>query len=147
MGEESILVVEDEPEISTVVSRMLRRAGYAVTEACGVAEAQEAFRVAPKPFALIVCDVVLPDKSGAALVAHAMRLYPTAKVLLMSGLPLDILTARGLLPPDIVTGGRVYFRQKPFSFPELMDEVSSILTPQAPPPEPNKKAGLARATH
>ena len=147
MGQQSILVVEDEPEISAVVSCMLRRGGYAVTEARGVVEGREAFDRAPKQFDLIVCDVVLREESGASLVAHVMRLCPSAKVLLISGLPLDILTARGLLPPHIVAGGQVNFRQKPFNLPELIEAVNCILAPHVALAGSQERAGVASVAH
>src|SRR3954454_10012652 len=77
---EAILVVEDEPQISRVVTAMLRRAGYAVSEARSVADAREAFALAETPFNLIVCDVVLSNESGAMLAQEVGRLYPSTKV-------------------------------------------------------------------
>jgi len=50
VSQAAILVVEDEPQISRVVSAILRRAGYAVSEARGVAEAREALARAEVPF-------------------------------------------------------------------------------------------------
>ena len=85
VSQATILVVEDEPQISRVVSAILRCAGYAVTEARGVAEARQALALAEVPFELIVCDVVLPNESGAALAEDANRLRISAKVLLISG--------------------------------------------------------------
>jgi len=127
LSQEAILVVEDEPQISTVVCAILRRAGYAVSEARGVAEAREAFALAVVPFNLIICDVLLPQESAASLVADVEWLYPGSKVLLMSGLPMDMLEDRGLLSPEILAGGRVFYRQKPFSPQELVAEVDRIL--------------------
>ena len=127
VSQAAILVVEDEPQISRVVSAILRRAGYAVSEARGVAEAREALARAEVPFKLIVCDVVLPNESGAALAKDANRFYHSSKVLLISGLPFDMLEDRRFLSPDILVGGRVFYKQKPFSNQELLTEVDLIL--------------------
>jgi len=138
VSQASILVVEDEPRISKVVSEILRRAGYAVTEARGVAEARKVLALAEVPFKLIVCDVVLPDESGAALAEDANRLCFSSKVLLISGLPFDMLEDRSFLTADILLSGRVFYRQKPFSQGELMSEVDRIL---------NTKVRLADAAY
>ena len=55
------------------------------------------------------------------------RLYPSTKVLLISGLPFDMLTERGLISPEVFAGGRVHYKQKPFSNQELLAEVDRIL--------------------
>jgi DNA-binding NtrC family response regulator len=131
VNQATILVVEDEPQTSRVVSAILRRAGYVVSEARGVAEAREILARAEVPFKLIVCDVVMPDESGAALAEDANRSCHSSKVLLISGLPLDMLEDLNFLSPNVFLGGRAFYKQKPFSNGELLTEVDRILNTKA----------------
>jgi two-component system cell cycle sensor histidine kinase/response regulator CckA len=81
----SVLIVEDEPAVRTLVSRALEAAGYAVS----VAEnAQEALRIYGEtdfhPDVLLT-DIVMPDSDGAALAIAMRASQPDLRVVFMSG--------------------------------------------------------------
>ncbi len=85
-----ILVVEDEPDIATILTLMLESAGYEVSVAETIGGAHHALAVCPPP-ALTLLDVVLPDGNGLDLCAVLHRRWP--------GHPILVLTAR----PDPAT--------------------------------------------
>jgi signal transduction histidine kinase len=99
VGTGRVLVVEDEPSIRDVITRILERAGYAVHAVASGADAIEAAR-AGEPFDVLVTDVVMPTGSGLVLAEQMMDAYPTLGVVLLSGhhsesLNLERITARG----------------------------------------------------
>ena len=57
-----ILVVEDRKDSSTALSRILEREGYVITRASTLAEARS--RCAKRRFALMLCDISMPDGDG-----------------------------------------------------------------------------------
>jgi DNA-binding response OmpR family regulator len=114
-----ILVVEDEPSIADFIDRGLRAEGYAVT--ClhdGEAAEREALS---GDFALVLLDVLLPKKSGLA-VLNAIRERD-------ADLPVILLTARGETEHKVegLDRGANDYVVKPFSFEELMARVRAQL--------------------
>jgi two-component system response regulator ResD len=113
-----ILIVEDEPSISEVISLYLRRAGYQVAE---VRDGQAALDfLAKRTVDLVVLDLMLPAVDG---------LEVTKRVRLRSDTPIIMLTARGA-EADRILGlelGADDYVVKPFSPQELVSRVRAIL--------------------
>jgi CheY-like chemotaxis protein len=118
-GTETILVVEDEPNVRRVAVSVLRRQGYIVVEAENGEEALRLIEAEPARFRLVLTDVVMPRMGGKAL-AEAMReLTPEILVIYMSGYTDDEIVHHG------VQG--VSFLPKPFEVPALLQMVRSLL--------------------
>jgi PAS domain S-box-containing protein len=84
-GTETILVVEDQPELRTFACRSLEAYGYRVLEA---ADANEALRLAAVPgeeIHVLLTDVVMPGMNGVELSKLLLTLRPGVKVILVSG--------------------------------------------------------------
>jgi len=116
-----ILVVDDERDIRVLVAINLRKAGYRVVEAGTGSEAlDEVSKCSP---ALIILDLMLPDRSGRDI-CRTLRANPaTAKI------PVLMLTARHE-EMDRVKGfmsGADDYVTKPFSVRELVLRVGAIL--------------------
>lgn len=79
-----ILLIEDEPDIRVLSSRVLSAAGYEVVAAGSVAEGEAALQ-AGGHFDLVFSDVVLPDGNGVELVEKALAHTPGLAVLITSG--------------------------------------------------------------
>jgi signal transduction histidine kinase/GAF domain-containing protein/ActR/RegA family two-component response regulator len=85
-GSETILVVEDEPQVRTLVRSVLARAGYRVLVAeSGDAALKAAKEHGPGPIDLLLTDVVMPRMSGRELADRLVAEQPTIRVLYMSG--------------------------------------------------------------
>jgi|GEM_PF-2148826 signal transduction histidine kinase len=99
-GNETILVVEDEPIVRHVVVKMLLRAGYKVLEA---EDGESALKLSAnkEPIDMLLTDVVMPGMNGRELVAMMNQRYPRISVLYMSGYPKDIIDRKGLLKGKI----------------------------------------------
>ena len=119
MGEtRTVLVVDDEPDISSVVAGYLRRAGFrAVTASDGPSAVAADSEHEPD---LIVLDVMLPGFDGLQAMAHLRR---------RREVPVILLTARGE-EADRVLGLRLGaddYVVKPFSPAELVARVDAVL--------------------
>lgn len=80
-----IMLVEDDEAVRAVLARVLVREGYSLLLAGTAAEAVRVFEKAPREPKMIVCDVILPDRSGTELVDALLRRRPELPVLFMSG--------------------------------------------------------------
>jgi two-component system cell cycle sensor histidine kinase/response regulator CckA len=84
---DTILVVEDEIAIREMLGRGLRQRGYEVLAA---EDGDEALRICskhPDPIHVLLCDVVTPGLRARELIRIAVGMYPSLKVLLMTGYP------------------------------------------------------------
>jgi len=137
-GSETILVVEDEPQVRAIAVNMLRARGYCVLVAASGEEALQLAR-AQKSVDLVVSDVVMPQESGPDLVARLRSEHKSLPALFVSGYAPDVLT-------DAVAPGAA-FLQKPYTGRQLALRVRQILdghssaTAGWPPAGPATSAG------
>jgi CheY-like chemotaxis protein len=125
-GSETILVVEDEEIVRTMLCRMLRGLGYTIYEAGSVYEAMNiAERNGEKRIDLMITDVVMPGMNGRELANLLTRLRPGTRVLYISGYTDDAIVHHGVLD------GNVHFLQKPFSPKTLALKVREVLETKA----------------
>jgi DNA-binding NtrC family response regulator len=121
VGTETILLVEDEPQVRAVASGILHRYGYRVLDAKSAAEADHLCRHHEGTIHLLLSDVVMPDVSGPELAGQLLALRPDMKLLCMSGYTDDRITQRAHVPREIA-----YF-QKPLTPEGLARKVREVL--------------------
>jgi CheY-like chemotaxis protein len=121
----TILVVEDDPAVRNLASRVLERAGYRVIPAASAPEALELARAQPDGFDLLLTDMVMPEMNGRQLAGILTAANPALPVLFMSGYTDDDILRRGL------TAHGAKFLQKPFTPVALIDAVSELLSERA----------------
>ncbi len=120
-GDETILVVEDEPGVAALVVRALQSRGYRVLSASNGREASAVFLQNPSSIDLIVSDVIMPLMGGPQLILELANKGFNPRVLFMSGYTNDAL--RYLEP----IGKDVDFIQKPFQSVDLARRVREAL--------------------
>jgi PAS domain S-box-containing protein len=118
---ETVLLVEDEPSVRALASRVLREEGYAVLEASRGDEALELAARDPRVIHLLLSDVVMPGLSGRDLWERLSAARPDVKVLFMSGYTDDAVVRHGIREAGLP------FLQKPFSLATLADAVRRAL--------------------
>lgn len=124
-GSETILVVEDEDIVRTLVCQILKSKGYRVLEAANGKEALLVCEEHAGPIHLLVTDVVMPEMNGRELAVTLVATRPATKVLYMSGYAEDAVVSDGILKPGLA------FLQKPFNPEALAWKVWELLeTPQ-----------------
>lgn len=115
-----ILVVEDDPALSLVVSKSLAGRGYAVeTAENGVAALNLLSTEAA--FDLLLSDIVMPEMDGLELTLMATSQFPALKVILMSGYASEWRRTVNL---ENVIHGVI---NKPFSLDELYQKVVEVI--------------------
>ena len=119
---ETILVVEDEPVILKLTTRILQSQGYTILGASTVEQAMELAEKHGTNIHLLISDVIMPEMNGHDLGKKFTADHPHLKCLFMSGYTADIIASHGVLAEG------TNFIQKPFSKKELTDKVRAILT-------------------
>jgi two-component system, cell cycle sensor histidine kinase and response regulator CckA len=122
VGSETILIVEDEAAVRSVVGRILRRWGYTVLEAASGVEALEICGRHEDPIHLLLTDVIMPGMSGREVAERVGRLRPETQVIYMSGYTAEVIDIRAVQRD----GGA--FLQKPFSSDILLAKVRETLS-------------------
>jgi CheY-like chemotaxis protein len=84
-GNESILIVDDEEYIVTMLNEMLERLGYHVTRFTDSTKAFAEFRKDPYRFDLIITDQTMPKMTGTELAEECMRIRPDLPVVVCTG--------------------------------------------------------------
>lgn len=116
-----VLVVEDDPRITSFLDKGLRAEGYVTTVAGGARQAVTAVDTLAGQLDLVLLDIGLPDGSGEDVLRHLRRRD--------AGLPVIILTARSEVG-DKVRGldlGANDYVTKPFAFDELLARVRAAV--------------------
>ena len=121
LGTETILLVEDEPQVRAVAARALRASGYRVLEATNGRDGVQVARRERDAIDLIVSDVVMPEMGGKEMVELARHFLPSVAVLFVSG-----YTAGSFPLPSDDPSANV-FLQKPFTPHELLAMVRQVL--------------------
>lgn len=132
----SILVVDDDTAVGTVLAAQLKQGGY---EATWVGSAEQALATMEKrAFDLVISDVRMPGLSGLELLEVLRTRSPD--------LPVILLTAHGTVPMAVeaMRKGAADFMTKPFNRDEMLFVVKKVLTGSepdraAPPRAPEKK--------
>jgi PAS domain S-box-containing protein len=121
-GSASILVVEDEVPVRTLVVRVLSRAGYQVKAAGSAQEADTVLAGEEYHPDLLLTDVVLPGGANGRQVAQALlERYPLLRVIFMSGYTRNAVVHDGRVDEDIA------FLEKPFNPEMLLRMVREVL--------------------
>ena len=120
-GGETILVVEDEPAVRSLVEQLLRQNGYTVHAAANGEAAIQHLRAHSGAVDLLLTDIVMPGMPAAEFAAHLSSLRQMPRVLYMSGYTDAAAVSQGVISPDTP------FLQKPFSVDSLLRRVRETL--------------------
>jgi two-component system cell cycle sensor histidine kinase/response regulator CckA len=107
-GSETILLIEDDPDIQAVLEDVLQEYGYTVVVASDGEAGTRIFDQQSSSFALVIADIMMPKMQGRSFQDHVHSQRPDVKVLIISGYQEADLKRRNLLDP------RSAFLQKPF---------------------------------
>jgi CheY-like chemotaxis protein len=119
-GCETVLVVDDDEAIRSLIKLILERQGYTVVPVANGEEALGAIARSNRSFDLLVTDLALPGMDGRALVEVARASVPGLRVLFVSGIA-------GSAPPGSAGEGDAPLLQKPFNIRALASKVREVL--------------------
>lgn len=114
------LVIDDEPVVRDAALRILRDEGWTVV----VVPDGETALAHPvlETCALVLCDLMLPGRDGCEIVAEVRARRPEVPILLITGYATPENTRRA------IASGATEVLAKPFDVPELLDQVSRVLS-------------------
>ena len=112
-GSETLLLVDDDVQVRSVIRESLKLNGYTVLEAGDGVGALRFFDDGGPEIDLVVCDVIMPEMSGPEFVDRISVTHPDTRVLFISGFTVGAVVHRGVLRPG------VNFLLKPFT-PEIL---------------------------
>jgi DNA-binding response OmpR family regulator len=124
---ETILLVDDEPEVRGVIRDVLELNGYTVLEAGDATQAAKVEAGMAGPIHLLLTDVMMPGLSGPDLARRLTPRRPRMKVIYMTGFSLvDIQNQQ------IGLEAGVPIIAKPFRVDVLIKKVRAVLAVAAP---------------
>jgi len=120
-GRETILLVEDEPDVRDFVGEVLKSRDYTVLEARDGEDALRVVQQYREPLHLVLTDVMMPKLGGRELVTRLLARHPHLGVVYMSGYTAEALGARGVLEAGAI------LLAKPFTPQQLVTKVRQVL--------------------
>lgn len=123
---QTVLVVDDEEGLRTLVCRTLRAEGYSTLEAAHGAEALEVMENAAEPVDLVVTDVVMPGMDGGELGRRLTQRWPGLPILYISAYDVNDIFRRGSPRTSAP------FLQKPFPAEGLIATIQQLLASRSP---------------
>ena len=113
---QTLLIVDDEPNILAALSRLLRRESFQVLTASSPGEAFE--HLARQPIQVVLSDQRMPEMSGTEFFARVKQLHPnTIRIVLTGYTDLDSVT-------DAINRGAIYkFLTKPWDDDVLREQI------------------------
>ena len=120
-GKETILFVEDVPELRDLAAEALENLGYTVITASNGLEAMEIFRERGKEIDLVITDLVMPAMNGTELSLEVKKLAPGLQVIYTSGYAENHFNHSELMEKGIL------FLQKPYTIAQLSSKIREAL--------------------
>ncbi|RMF05813.1 MAG: hybrid sensor histidine kinase/response regulator [Chloroflexi bacterium] len=120
-GTETVLLVEDSSAVRELITLTLNARGYHVIKAGNGEEALRLFKERSHEIDLLLTDMIMPKMGGKELAERILEMCPDMKVIYTSGYSNDMISAYGILEPNIA------FLQKPFSPIDLVSTVRAVL--------------------
>lgn len=118
----SVLIIDDDAAIRSMMSQILSSAGYQVSPAADGKAGINLYR--ENPTDLIITDLVMPEKDGIELIMELRREFPQAKIMAMSGGSqygnMDYLKTAKIL-------GAIRVLDKPFEIDTLLQIVNELI--------------------
>ena len=118
---ETILVVEDDTDLRSYLTELLRTFGYEVITCPDAQSAKVVLAQSERPISLMLTDIVMPGQNGKQLGDEAQKLRPGLKIIYMTGYSRNAIVHQGRLDPG------VDFVQKPISQADLANRIRQAL--------------------
>lgn len=124
-GHETILLVEDDPDVRRLTRTILETHGYHVLEAGSGPDALHFAQHYDRPIDLLLTDTIMPGMTGHTVAQRLLAVRPALRVLYMSGHDQEAMSS---VPPDI----QATLLRKPFAPGVLAERVRNILDQEVP---------------
>ena len=120
----TVLLVEDEPDLSSTIKMVLERYKYVVHSFSDPFLALKHIKEdGCKDCKIVLSDIKMPQMTGVELAVHLKRIRPSLKIVLMSAMPVDREDWRNVLPKSENVDD---FISKPFSTDQLVQLMKKL---------------------
>jgi CheY-like chemotaxis protein len=116
----TILVVEDEDQVRTLIVRLLERRGYPVQPATNGRQAIDLVQDEMDNISLVVTDMIMPEMGGAAMLGELRKLRPDLPAICMTGYTREEIASADGLEDSVVI-------EKPFTPTVFLDQVAELM--------------------
>jgi len=120
-GNETVLLVDDEPQVRSVGEQLLSAHGYEVVQAATGEEALERLRQTPDAVDLVILDYIMPGMGGRRCLECLRGLCPNLPVVISSGYSAEATA------DDLLREGATAFVSKPYQAKTLLRLVREVL--------------------
>jgi PAS domain S-box-containing protein len=124
---QTILFVDDEPTLTSIVQQVMRRLNYQVITQNSAHAAMDLFRENPHRFHLVITDLTMPEMNGLDFARQIHALHPQIPILLASG------QNSGLSAEELRATGIREVVKKPLAVPQLAVVLQRLLRPPETP--------------
>jgi CheY-like chemotaxis protein len=121
-----VLVAEDQPQLLTLVERVLSNEGFPVIATADGDSALAALSVPGSLFGLMIVDAVMPGFPTNLLIERALSINPGCRVIVSSAHASD-----DRVLSEISAGARIHSLSKPFDVSQLREAVNVVLSRSA----------------
>lgn len=128
----TILLVEDDPSILSLMSAILEPSGHLVLKASAAEQAYLRFDEADASVDLLIADVNLPVTSGIRIAVELRSLLPNLGIVLTSGYTPDMWDQGEVAELNRLASDSVFVLQKPFAVANLVQAVSRFVSIRLP---------------
>jgi CheY-like chemotaxis protein len=118
MSGKKVLIIDDEALVRNYVRRALAGRGWDVSESSDGASALEL--IGKEPFALVICDLKMPDMRGEEVVRRIRERLPAMKIIVITG---SVSNISSPIVPGVDVDG---FLIKPFGIDEIRDMAEKL---------------------
>jgi DNA-binding response OmpR family regulator len=119
-----ILIIDDDPQLRRLLTRILQSESHEVIEASNGADGIARFKAAPS--ALVITDILMPEKEGIETIRDLRRLAPAVPIIAISGGGASQKSMKFL---DMAAKlGATVALAKPFRAPKLLETVARLLS-------------------
>ena len=116
----TILVVEDEEQVRTLIVRLLQKRGYSVQPATNGRHAIDLVQDGLQDISLVITDMIMPEMGGAAMLEELRKVRPDLPALCMTGYTREEIATSEALRDSA-------FIEKPFTPAVFLDQVAELL--------------------
>lgn len=117
---QSVMLVEDDPAILKLTTRILQNIGHEVFSAANGTDALSTYETHKESIGIVLTDVQMPDITGHELAIQLRSKSPNLPIVLVSGY------AQDQLAEDTNLEG-IFYLQKPFNKAALQDTINNVL--------------------
>jgi len=119
----TVLLVEEEQHVRTLLGKYLAEQGYAILEARSAEEALLRCKEhTASPVSLMICDLVMDEMNGVELARQLRTYHPRLKTIYLSAHSESSVIYRGIPLTDL------QFIPKPFKLKDLINSVNALLS-------------------